>query len=153
MAVSVLGCSKYDLCCSLQDLLVGCSPWGHEESARDRSLVGCRLWGHTESDTTDVTQQQQHLVKGGDKDDSQVSSLYNQLVMSFFEVNQVWGEDNLTQIHAYEKYQNSHKPAILPVRVYALWKIQQHFGSRKIFSFNMYGQQRQDRDDRKKGIG
>ena len=26
-----------------------------------RSLVGCRLWGHTESDTTKVTQQQQHI--------------------------------------------------------------------------------------------
>ena len=24
------------------------------------SLVGCHLWGRTESDTTDVTQQQQH---------------------------------------------------------------------------------------------
>ena len=27
-----------------------------------RSLVGCRLWGHTESDTTDLTQQQQHSI-------------------------------------------------------------------------------------------
>ena len=65
--------------------LVGCSPWGCEESdtterlhfhfslscigegngnplqcsclenPRDGSLVGCRLWGRTESDTTDVT--------------------------------------------------------------------------------------------------
>ena len=65
--------------------LVGCSPWGHEESdttewlhfhfslscigegngsplqysclenPRDGSLVGCRLWGHTESDTTEAT--------------------------------------------------------------------------------------------------
>ena len=61
--------------------LVGCSPWGREESdmteclhfhfsfsctgdgngnpllenPRDGSLVGCRLWGHTELDTTDVT--------------------------------------------------------------------------------------------------
>ena len=65
--------------------LVGCSPWGHEESdtterlhfhfslsctgegngnplqfsslenPRDGSLLGCRLWGRTESDTTDVT--------------------------------------------------------------------------------------------------
>ena len=26
-------------------------------------LVGCRLWGHTESDTTEVTQQQQHIEK------------------------------------------------------------------------------------------
>ena len=26
-------------------------------------LVGCRLWGRTESDTTEVTQQQQHPVK------------------------------------------------------------------------------------------
>ena len=25
------------------------------------SLVGCRLWGRTESDTTEVTQQQQHV--------------------------------------------------------------------------------------------
>ena len=30
------------------------------ESQGRRSLVGCRLWGHTESDTTEVTQQQQH---------------------------------------------------------------------------------------------
>ena len=65
--------------------LVGCSPWGHEESdttewlhfhfslscigegngsplqysclenPRDGSLVVCRLWGHTESDTTEAT--------------------------------------------------------------------------------------------------
>ena len=61
--------------------LVGCNPWGHEESdmterfhfhALDKemathssvlagesqgrgSLVGCRLWGLTESDTTEVT--------------------------------------------------------------------------------------------------
>ena len=65
--------------------LVGCSPWGHEESDTlsdftftfhfpalekemattpvflpgesqgRRSLVGCRLWGRTESDTTEVT--------------------------------------------------------------------------------------------------
>ena len=65
--------------------LVGCSPWGHEESdttewlhfhfslscigegngsplqysclenPRDGSLVGCHLWGHTESDTTEAT--------------------------------------------------------------------------------------------------
>ena len=65
--------------------LVGCSPWGHEESdmterlhfhfslscigecngnplqysclenPRDGSLVGCHLWGRTESDMTDVT--------------------------------------------------------------------------------------------------
>ena len=65
--------------------LVGCSPWGHEESGttewlhfhfslsctgegngnplqysclespRDGSLVGYHLWGRTESDTTDVT--------------------------------------------------------------------------------------------------
>ena len=65
--------------------LVGCSPWGREESGtterlhfdfslscigegngnplqcsclenpRDGSLVGCRLWGRTESDTTDLT--------------------------------------------------------------------------------------------------
>ena len=26
------------------------------------SLVGCCLWGHTESDTTEVTQQQEHMV-------------------------------------------------------------------------------------------
>ena len=26
-------------------------------------LVGCRLWGHTESDTTEVTQEQQHYSK------------------------------------------------------------------------------------------
>ena len=63
--------------------LVGCSPWGHEESDTTeqlhfhfhalekemathsntlawkihgwRSLVGCHLWGRTESDTTEVT--------------------------------------------------------------------------------------------------
>ena len=63
--------------------LVGCSPWGHEESDSTEqlhfhfhalekemathsgvlpresqgwgSLVGCRLWGRTESDTTEVT--------------------------------------------------------------------------------------------------
>ena len=69
--------------------LVGCSPWGREESGMTerllslftflhwrrkwqptpvflpgesqglRSLVGCRLWGRTESDTTDATWQQQ----------------------------------------------------------------------------------------------
>ena len=66
--------------------LVGCSPWGREESDTTEqlftflhwrrkwqptpvflpgesqgqgSLVGCRLWGRTESDTTEVTQQQQ----------------------------------------------------------------------------------------------
>ena len=67
--------------------LVGCSPWGCQESdmterlhfhfyalekemathscsclenSRDRgSLVGCHLWGHTESDTTEAIQQQQ----------------------------------------------------------------------------------------------
>ena len=68
--------------------LVGCSPWGRQESDTTtslsfftfmrwrrkrqptpvflpgesqgrRSLVGCRLWGCTESDTTEVTQQQQ----------------------------------------------------------------------------------------------
>ena len=68
-----------------QRSLVGCSPWGCEESdtieqlhfhfslscigerngnplqcsclenPRDGSLVGCRLWSHTESDTTEVT--------------------------------------------------------------------------------------------------
>ena len=68
--------------------LVGCSPWGHEESDRIAwlhfhfhfdalekemathssvvpgesqargSLEGCRLWGHTESDTTEATWQQ-----------------------------------------------------------------------------------------------
>ena len=32
------------------------------ESQGRGSLVGCRLWGHTESDTTEVTQQQQHGV-------------------------------------------------------------------------------------------
>ena len=31
------------------------------ESQRRRSLVGCCLWGRTESDTTEVTQQQQHI--------------------------------------------------------------------------------------------
>ena len=31
-----------------------------ESQGRGR-LVGCRLWGHTELDTTEVTQQQQHL--------------------------------------------------------------------------------------------
>ena len=64
--------------------LVGCSPWGHEESDTTeglslftfmhwrrkwqptpvflpgesqggQSLVGCRLWGHTELDTTEAT--------------------------------------------------------------------------------------------------
>ena len=30
------------------------------ESQGWRSLVGCRLWGRRESDTTEVTQQQQH---------------------------------------------------------------------------------------------
>ena len=69
--------------------LVGCSPWGHEESdmterlhfhfslhtlekemATHSSVLawripgtgepgGCRLWGRTESDTTEATQQQQ----------------------------------------------------------------------------------------------
>ena len=68
-----------------QRSLVGCSPWGREESdtterlhfhfslscteegngnplqysclenPRDGSLVGCCLWGRTESDTPDVT--------------------------------------------------------------------------------------------------
>ena len=72
--------------------LVGCSPWGREESdATERlhfhfllscigegngnpllpgesqgrqSLVGCRLWGRTESDMTEATwrQQQQHII-------------------------------------------------------------------------------------------
>ena len=32
----------------------------HGESQGRGSLVGCRLWGRTESDTTEVTQQQQH---------------------------------------------------------------------------------------------
>ena len=71
--------------------LVGCSPWGREESDMTErlhfhfslsctgegngnppvflpgesqgrgSLVGCRLWGCTESDTTEATQQQQQL--------------------------------------------------------------------------------------------
>ena len=70
--------------------LVGCSPWGREESDTTEqlhfhfslsciaegngnplqcscldqgrgSLVGCRLWGHTESDTTAATQQQQQV--------------------------------------------------------------------------------------------
>ena len=31
------------------------------ESHGQRSLVGCRLWGRTESDTTEATQQQQHI--------------------------------------------------------------------------------------------
>ena len=30
------------------------------ESQGRGSLVGCCLWGHTDSDTTEVTQQQQH---------------------------------------------------------------------------------------------
>ena len=68
-----------------QGSLVGCSPWGREESDTNErlhfhfslscigeatgthssvlawripgtgSLVGCRLWGHTESDTTGAT--------------------------------------------------------------------------------------------------
>ena len=70
-----------------QRSLVGCSPWGHQESDATkrlpfhfmhwrrkwqptpvflpgesqgrRNLVGCRLWGRTESDTTEATQQQQ----------------------------------------------------------------------------------------------
>ena len=33
------------------------------ESQGQRCLVGCRLWGRTESDTTEVTQQQQHKDK------------------------------------------------------------------------------------------
>ena len=32
------------------------------ESQGQWSLVGCRLWGHTQSDTTEVTQQQQHTI-------------------------------------------------------------------------------------------
>ena len=32
-----------------------------EESQGQGSLMGCGLWGHTESDTTEVTQQQQHF--------------------------------------------------------------------------------------------
>ena len=32
------------------------------ESQGRGSLVGCHLWGHTESDTTEATQQQQHIV-------------------------------------------------------------------------------------------
>ena len=72
-----------------QRSLVGCSPWGHEESdttwlwlftfmrwrrkwqptpvflpgeSQGRgSLVGCRLWGRAESDTTEATQQQQQV--------------------------------------------------------------------------------------------
>ena len=31
------------------------------ESQGRQSMVGCHLWGRTESDTTEVTQQQQHL--------------------------------------------------------------------------------------------
>ena len=31
------------------------------ESQGQGSLVGCRLWGRTESDTTEATQQQQHV--------------------------------------------------------------------------------------------
>ena len=45
-----------------QRRLLGCSPWGREESdmtERRGSLVGCRLWGRTESDTTEATQKQQ----------------------------------------------------------------------------------------------
>ena len=34
------------------------------ESQGRRSLVGCRLWGRTASDTTEVTQQQQHMHMG-----------------------------------------------------------------------------------------
>ena len=33
------------------------------ESQEQWSLVGCCLWGRTELDTTEVTQQQQHLLK------------------------------------------------------------------------------------------
>ena len=77
-----------------QRSLVGCSPWGFEESTRLSdftftfhfhalgkemaahssvlawripgmgSLVGCHLWGRTESDTTEVTQQQQQWKCG-----------------------------------------------------------------------------------------
>ena len=69
--------------------LVGCSPWGHEESDTTEglhfhalekematrssvlawripgtgSLVGCRLWGRTELDMTEATQQQQQHLK------------------------------------------------------------------------------------------
>ena len=32
------------------------------ESQGQRSLVGCHLWGCTESDTTEATQQQQHIL-------------------------------------------------------------------------------------------
>ena len=32
------------------------------ESQGQWSLVGCHLWGHTESDTTEVTEQQQHIL-------------------------------------------------------------------------------------------
>ena len=32
------------------------------ESQGRGSLVGCHLWGHTESDTTEVTEQQQHPI-------------------------------------------------------------------------------------------
>ena len=69
----------------MERILVGCSPWGCEESdtteqlhfhfslacigegngnplqcsclenPRDGSLVGCRLWGRTESDTSEAT--------------------------------------------------------------------------------------------------
>ena len=52
-----------------QRSLVGCSPWGREESDTterlpfhfsllcpvEGSLVGCRLWGRTELDTTEAT--------------------------------------------------------------------------------------------------
>ena len=34
------------------------------ESQGQGSLVGCRLWGHTVSDTTEATQQQQHIESG-----------------------------------------------------------------------------------------
>ena len=75
--------------------LVGCSPWGHEESDMTEqlhfhfslscigdgngnplqcsclenpgmgSLVGCHLWGCTELDTTEATQQQQQQQQSG----------------------------------------------------------------------------------------
>ena len=84
--------------------LVGCSPWGCEESdmtslslstfrhwrrkwqptpvflpgeSQERgSLVGCRLWGGTESDTTEATQQQQQIPWWAVQTSSPTSELY-----------------------------------------------------------------------------
>ena len=37
------------------------------ESQGRGSLVGCRLWGRTELDTTEVTQQQQHVTSKNER--------------------------------------------------------------------------------------